>query len=300
MRVMSSATLASAKGVESVKTPAESNDEVAVCPNEAMFAMKSPAKKMVEVASGVVNPPVRVKRPVAVSAASDRRKLAASSPSRVPVQSPVASSVTFSPEQLIPPPATSEQSKDTLGLENVMPVPPVRLGTRAPPDSESPVPVRSVKASPLNVNVSPVCMVSPPSRRVSPVVVRVELIVDEAFDMNPVSKNQAFAVVEAERYVVPPTNLRMTFGSPAAPPVASVPHEKFPLASVSIVSHETRLSALYVPPVNRSPFANVDVAVVDTTLSTFDWSPPANVEVPVPLTCKTPACVVDPVEDTMY
>jgi len=46
---------------------------------------------------------------------------------------------------------------------------------RAPADTIKPVPVRSVKASPLNVRVSPVWSVSPPLRVVRPVVVRVEL-----------------------------------------------------------------------------------------------------------------------------
>jgi len=102
------------------------------------------AKKLVEVAWVVValletrppvkveealliKPPVRVRRPVASSAVSDLKNWLASRVSRVPVQSPVASRVMASPEQLIPVPSTSEQSKEKSLARRVMPAPPVAL-----------------------------------------------------------------------------------------------------------------------------------------------------------------------------
>src|SRR3989344_9534151 len=100
--------------------------------------------------------------------------------------------------------------------------------------------------SSVEVNVLEAEEMIPPLKLKSPVVVaspvtrKSPFTVEEALAMKPWSKNQEFAVEEAERYVVPPRAVKMTLGSVALP-CESDPHRSIPLVSVSMVSQSVRL-----------------------------------------------------------
>lgn len=73
--------------------------------------------------------------------------------------------------------------------------------------------------------------------------------------------------------------------------MSSVPHDITPLASVSMVSHETSCSSLSPPFSIRIPLPNVEVAVVLSTSRTAVENPPVKEEVAVELLPRAPVKV---------
>ena len=90
------------------------------------------------------------------------------------------------------------------------------------------------------------------------------LMVEEAEEINPWSKNQELAVEEARRYVVPPSAVSVTLGSVALP-CESDPHRRSPLVSVSMVSQSASPVSAKEPEETVMPPVNVEVAAPCTS-----------------------------------